>query len=412
MLLWVSFAILTAAVVAYLLRPLRQAQGPAAVASEAADVAVYRDQLKELEAERERGLIAASEIENARAEIARRLIKRAGSEASVAVEAKAGTGNVASTRRIYAGVAALLPVLGVVLYLAMGSPHLPAQPFAARDAGPDGEAAIAGLIQRVEERLRDHPEDGKGWDVIAPIYLRLGRYPEAAHAFAEANRLEGESERRLLGFAESTLLAESGVVTEPVRAAALRVLKIDPTRVQPRVWLALAREQDGDLAGAAADYRALLSGAPDDAPWRDAVAERLMLLQARLRGDQVEAAPAPTPAPSTAEGAPEGERPTRPAQDETGVSAADIAAMSREEQDAAVMSMVNRLAARLEDNAQDLEGWMRLARAYKVLGRDDDARLAIARARQTFESDEEALGRIADAEQALDLDAKEEKTTQ
>ena len=409
MLLWVSFAILTAAVVAFLLRPLRQAQGPQAVASEAADVAVYRDQLKELDAERERGLIAANELETARAEIARRLIKRAGKAESAAATPKDTAENSKFSRRIYAGMAALLPVLGIVLYLGMGSPHLPAQPFAARDTGPGSEVAIAGLIQRVEERLREHPEDGKGWDVIAPIYLRIGRYPEAAHAFAEANRLEGESVRRLLGFAEATLLAESGVVTEPVRTASLRLLQLDATHVQPRVWLALAREQDGDLAGAVADYRKLLSGASDEAPWRDAVAERLLLVEARLRGEPVEARPAP--AAGGPESAPQAMRPAAPTDGEAGVNPADLAAMSREEQDAFVGDMVARLAARLEENPQDIEGWLRLARAYKVLGRDDDARLAIVKARHAFAGDEGALGRIAGAENALGLAAKEDQTT-
>ena len=403
MLLWVSFAILTAAVVAFLLRPLRQAQGPAAIASEAADVAVYRDQLKELDAERERGLIPANEHASARAEIARRLIKRAGKAESIAAEAKQAGENSKFARRTYATMAALLPVLGVALYLGMGSPHLPAQPFAARDTGPGSDIAIAGLIQRVEERLREHPEDGQGWDVIAPVYLRIGRYPEAAHAYAEANRLQGESDRRLLGFAEATLLAESGVVTEPVRAAALRLLQLDATHIQPRVWLALAREQDGDLAGAVADYRKLLSGAPEDAPWRDAVAERLLLVQARLRGDQVEAQPAP--------GSVDAPQSAPPKEGEASVNPADVSTMSREEQDAFVGDMVARLAARLEETPQDIEGWLRLARAYKVLGRDDDARLAIVKARAAFAGDEEALGRIAGAEDALGLGAKEDQTT-
>ena len=409
MLLWVSFAILTATVVAYLLRPLRQAQGPAAIASEAADVAVYRDQLKELDAERERGLIPANEHASARAEIARRLIKRAGTTDSIAADLKQADENSKFSRRIYASMAALLPVLGIVLYLGMGSPHLPAQPFAARDTGPGSEIAIAGLIQRVEERLREHPEDGQGWDVIAPIYLRIGRYPEAAHAYAEANRLQGESDRRLLGFAEATLLAESGVVTEPVRTAALRLLQLDATHIQPRVWLALAREQDGDLAGAVADYRKLLSGAPDEAPWRDAVAERLLLVEARLRGEQVEAPSAQPPA--AAESAPHVPQSDAPKGSEPSVNPADLAAMSREEQDAFVGDMVARLAARLEETPQDIEGWLRLARAYKVLGRDDDARLAIVKARKAFAGDEEALGRIAGAESALGLGAKEDQTT-
>lgn len=402
MLLWVSFAILTAAVVAYLLRPLRQAKEQTAVAPEAADLAVYRDQLKELEAERERGLIAEGELESARTEVARRLIKRAGEESETRASTTTERAARTHAQSIYTAVAALLPLAGIVVYLALGSPHLPGQPFAAREAPTKGEPAIAALIKKVEDRLAEHPEDGKGWDVIAPIYLRLGKFPEAAHAYAEANRLEGETPRRLIGFSEATLMAEKGIVTEPVRITARRILELDADAIQPRIWLALGREQDGDLNGAAADYRKLLTGAPDDVPWRDAVAERLMLVEARLKGEDVDAKPAERSAKQAS-----------PSQEQDkGPTAADVAAMSREEQDAFVMGMVDRLAARLKEDPQDLQGWMRLARAYKVIGRDDDARSAISRARETFASDDEALKKIAGAEDALGLGTKEEKTTQ
>lgn len=409
MLLWVCFAILTVALVAYLLRPLRNAQATGAVESEQADLAIYRDQLKELESERERGLIAESELESARAEVARRLIKRAGAADQGDMEISATRRGATRVHRIYTAVAGLLPLAAVAVYLAIGSPHLPAHPFAAREAPtPDAENRIADLIKQVEDRLAENPEDGRGWDVIAPIYLRLGRFPEAAHAFAEANRLEGESARRLTGFAEATMLAEGGMVTEPVRITARRILELDADAFQPHVWLALGREQDGDLAAAARDYRKLLSRAADDAPWRDAVAERLMLVEARIRGEEVEAKPA-APLPDTAESAPKDSEQSSP-EAGSGTTAADVAAMSPDEQDAFVMGMVNRLAARLEENGQDLQGWMRLARAYKVIGRDDDARAAIAKARTAFAGDEDSLSEIAGAEDALGLAAKEEKT--
>ncbi|WP_296205071.1 c-type cytochrome biogenesis protein CcmI, partial [uncultured Hyphomicrobium sp.] len=245
MLLWLCFAFLTAAVVAMLLRPLR-AGGNGAVAPAEADLAVYRDQLRELEAERERGLIGDSDVEGARAEVARRLIKRANAGPDAG---PAAPSDPARARTIYTAVAIALPVLAIGLYVFTGSPQLPARPFAERQSKdiPDANqaAGIVELIQRVEARLREDPQDGKGWNAIAPVYLRLGRFADAAHAFAEANRLEGETVRRLTGFAEATLMAENGIVTEPVRRATLRILELEPSRIEVRVWLALAKEQDG-----------------------------------------------------------------------------------------------------------------------------------------------------------------------
>lgn len=403
MLLWLCFAFLTAAVVAFLLRPLRDASAPG-VEPVAADLAVYRDQLRELEAERERGLFIDSEIESARAEVARRLLKRAGSGAKGPAPAAEGA-SLSRARWTYTVVAALLPVVGITLYLAEGSPHLPNRPFAERKAAAaeSGDAAVSSLIARVEERLRAHPEDGKGWDVIAPVYLRMQRYAEAAHAFAEANRLEGESVRRLLGFAEATLLAENGIVSEPVRRAALRVLELEPRRIEVRVWLALAKEQDGDLAGAVAEYRDIHAKAPEQAPWRAAVSERLALVEKRIKGEparETRTAAAP-PAPSAEPG------PAAPA-----AQMPDVSAMTPAERDAFIAGMVDRLAARLKDNGKDLDGWIRLARAYKVLGRDDEARQAIADARRNFAGETAPLAEVEKAEESLGLGAKEPADTQ
>lgn len=398
MLLWVCFAILTAAVVALLLRPLRRAD-TMTVEPAAADLAVYRDQLRELDAERERGLVIESELESARAEVARRLLKRAGDDKVVA-PSRDDTTSHTRAQRIYLAVVALLPVVAIGLYLVSGSPQLAGHPYAERQGAEEGASSVVALIAKVEERLREHPEDGRGWDVVAPIYLRLGRFADAAHAFAEANRLEGETVKRLLGFAEATLMAENGIVSEAVRRTALRILQLEPTRIEVGVWLALAKEQDGDLAAAAAGYRELLAKAPENAPWRSAVAERLDLVTKKLNGENPGAAPKPT-APEAAAGK---GGPDAAAKD----AAPDVAAMSPADREAFIQSMVERLAARLKDNGKDADGWIRLARAYKVLGRDQDAANALASARENFADDKTALDQIAKAEQSLDQIGKEQ----
>lgn len=400
MLLWLSFAFLTAAIVAFLLRPLRRAPG-GAVAPAEADLAVYRDQLRELDAERDRGLFNDNEIDSARAEVARRLLKRAGATSPDAT--LSSSDDAASARRaqrIYVAVAALLPVVGIGLYLAEGSPHLPDLPFRERKVADVGQSNVGELIARVEERLREHPEDGRGWDVIAPVYLRLQRYADAAHAFAEANRLEGETVRRLLGFAEATMLANDGIVTEPVRKATLRVLELEPARIDVKVWLALAKEQDGDLPGAVAAYRAILAEAPADAKWRTAVSERIEVVEKKMRGEPVDEKTAGAEPPASAAVPPASAAPA---------GQPDVAAMSPAEREAFIAGMVDRLAARLKENGKDLDGWMRLARAYKVLGRDGDAEEAIASARANFAGDQASLGEIDRNAESLGL-KKEERT--
>ena len=433
MLLWIGFACLTAAVVALLLRPLRtSAPEQDAVGAVDADLAVYRDQLRELEAERDRGLGVEGDIESARAEIARRLLKRARTapDGSLALNEAPETSGAANARdpaavahsrarTIYAGLAAALPVLAVAIYVFTGSPGLPAQPYAERIAqrpntDPATAAGIVELIERVEVRLREKPDDGKGWDAIAPVYLRIGRFADAAHAFAEANRLEGESVRRLLGFAEATMMAENGIVTEPARRAALRILELEPKRIDVGIWLALAKEQDGDLAGALAAYREILAKAPAEAPWRQAVTDRIGVVERKMAGgpaatpqakvpesNQTPASKETAPAPSAA--APS----AAPAGPPAASGAPDVAAMSPAEREAFITSMVDRLAQRLAQDGKDLDGWLRLARAYTVLGRESDARGALASARTNFASETASLAEIDKAEENLGLKSKE-----
>src|SRR5262249_58861885 len=118
-----------------------------------------------------------------------------------------------------ATIAALAPLPTLALYLTHGSPGLPSYPMAGRIGLPLEQANVTELVAKVERQLREHPEDGQGWDVIAPIYFRLGRFREAADAYANATRLQGETVRRLAGFAESEVLAAAGIVGEAARAA-------------------------------------------------------------------------------------------------------------------------------------------------------------------------------------------------
>jgi len=366
MLVWLIAAALTGVVVGALLRPLRSA-APSQLPEAAADIAVYRDQLAEVDRDRERGLIGTAEAEAARAEIARRLLARATADHRLAREVAEPRSPRWPLRLVAGGV----PAFSALAYLAIGSPHLPGRPHAPRQAVAPGEAAPEELLARVEARLRATPEDGQGWDVIAPVYLRLGRYEDARQAYARALRLLGETPKRLAGLAESSVLASNGIVGEEARAAYEKIVRAEPGRPEPRFWLALAKEQDGKLAEAEADYRALMATAPADAAWRPAVEERLRIVAARRSvGDKGSVTTPSADAMAAAASLPE----------------ADRARM--------IAGMVEGLAKRLETDSRDLAGWQRLLRAYSVLGDGAKAAAALARARAVFKDDAKARAEL------------------
>ncbi len=375
MLIWLILAGITAIVLLVVLRPL--AARTVVHAPEAFDAAVYRDQLNEIESDRARGLIGEGEAEAARIEIARRLLaadsKERQSHPSVTSDGKA--------RAALMGVAIVVPLLALGLYLVYGSPRLPDQPLAARLQDPASEQNLAALVARVEARLRDHPEEGEGWEVIAPVYLSWRRYNDAADAYSQAIRLLGESPKRLSGQGQALVLANDGVVTERARQVLDRALELDRTLVEPRILLAIAKEQDGRFAEAIVDWRALLAAADTNAPWRAMVETRIAEAQAQLDGKPGQAQIAE---PGTGE-------------EERGPSAADVAAaetLAPAERQAMVERMVQGLAARLDQDGSDLPGWLKLMRAYSVLDRKEDARKALQRARSQFSGNTQALEQL------------------
>ena len=370
MLLWVILASLTAIVLFFLLRPLAGGHG-AEPAREAFNATVYRDQLEEIDSDRGRGLIGETEAEAARLEVARRLLA-ADSEMGDADGAEKGA---TRARLALVGVALALPLAVIGLYLLYGSPRLPDQSLAARLTDPAAETNIAALVARVEARLRSHPEEGEGWDAIAPVYMSGQLYTEAAGAYEQAIRLLGPSAQRLSGYGQALVLEKGGLVSEQARAALERALALDETLVEPRILIAIAKEQDGNFAGAIEDWRGLLDRRGADEAWRAMVETRIAEAEAQRSGKPVANAEVGAPGPS----------------------AADVAAaqgMSPDDRQAMIETMVQRLAARLDQQGDDLAGWLRLVRAYTVLDRKDEAQKALARAKGQFAGNAQAIEQL------------------
>jgi cytochrome c-type biogenesis protein CcmH len=378
-LLWIVLGCLTAIVILVLLRPLASS-GANDIAPEAFNAAVYRDQFGEIESDRARGLIGEAEAEAARLEIARRLLRADSKERASDRAAKSSSAKIVATLV----VALALPVLALGLYLVYGSPRLPDQPLAARLEDPASGQNLETLVARVEARLREHPEEGEGWEVIAPVYLGWGHYSDAAQAYGEAIRLLGPSAKRLSGQGQALVLANNGVVTEEARRALEQALALDQTLVEPRILLTIAKEQEGRFAAAIADWKALLAKQQGDAPWREMVEKRIAEDGAHLSGKPVAQAQPSAPAEAGQ-------------QDQRGPSAEDVAAaqnMSAADRRTMIERMVQGLAARLDQQSDDLPGWLKLVRAYSVLDRKDDAQKALARAKSQFSGNTQAIEQL------------------
>lgn len=353
MMIWAIFAAMTGGAIFALLWPLSHG-GKAAFADKADAASLYRSQVAEIDRDLARALIGPAEAEAARAEAARRLLRATAGQAAPAGETEP------SLRRRRASSALMLsvvPLLALLVYGVYGSPTAPDQPLAARvaKAGPRQDFAV--VFARMEAHLAANPGDAKGWSLIAPIYLRQGRYEEAERAYAAAARSGKADAETWAGLGEARTLAASGVVTAAAREAFSEALKQEPGNARSAFYLAVAREQDGDRSGAVAALKQLLASAPAGADWAG-------MVQAKI--DSLEGAPA------------------RDA----------IASLPAEQRDAAIRGMVEGLASRLEAGGGSLEEWTRLIRARTVLGQKEEARAAAAKARERLGQDASALAAL------------------
>lgn len=384
--LFALFALMTAVAALAVLWPLSRSR--ALKGEREADLAVYRDQLAEIDRDRESGRLPSEQAEAARTEVARRMLA---ADAARAAEAGAAAGG--TPRRRAAAVMALLlvPLFGAGLYAYLGTPDLPGAPLAERLAAPADRNDVAILVRKVEEHLARNPNDGTGYEVLAPIYLRLGRLDDAARAYAQTIRILGPTALRYSALGEVEVMAANGIVTADALKAFQEAVKLDPTEPRASYFLGVAAEQDGRDGDAAAIWSAMLARAPQDAPYVPLLKKALARVQGTAEGGA--AAGGPAPAAGTAP----------PAPGPTAADVANAASMPDGDRSAMIRGMVQRLQDRLTAAPDDLDGWLRLARAYKVLGEEDKARGAVAAARSAFAGKAEALARIDAAEKDLGL---------
>jgi cytochrome c-type biogenesis protein CcmH len=355
--LWLLFAGLTAAAVVSVLWPL--AKPPRLVGRGKTDIALYKAQLAEIERDEAQSLVAPEDAEGAKVEAARRLMAAAGAPESLAP--------ATSPRRVWLASLAVLflvPAVSISLYATIGHPELPDAPLAARLETAPSRMDLAVAVAKIEAHLVQHPDDGRGYEVLVPVYLQIGRTHDAVQAASAALRLLGPNAEREALYGETLVAAAQGVVTADAKQAFEAAAAADPSAPKPSFFLGLAAEQEGDAARAKEIWGKLAADAPQDAAWVQALRNRIASLDVRTGG---------------------------PPQ---GPMAAKIEAMPADARMGAIRNMVDGLAARLAQNGQDVEGWLRLVRSYTVLHEPDKARAALIDAKRNLASDPNASARI------------------
>ena len=378
--IWLFFGALGLVAAGVLLWGLLRRPGAAAARAEH-DLEVFRAQLRELEREVEAGLVDAGESEAARIEIQRRMLAADGAR-----EGRRGAGTPRSGWAVPVVVSVAVPGAAFALYLVLGSPQTPSVPFAGRagtgttqTAGAPAQQMVPDvetMMARLQQRLAENPDDLQGWVTLGQSLLVMGRHDEAVRAYDQAIVLDDGVAFLHAARGEALIRAANGAITEAARAAFQRALALDASDTRARFYTAVAKEQDGDRAGALDGLVALLDSAAPDASWYTGVREHAAALATDMGLDPDAVLP---PARAVADAPPQ-------------VSPATAA---------------ERLAARLEANPKDYQGWIALAEVRAALGDREGARAALDRGAEVYEGAPFVLQQFRQTASALGLDGTE-----
>ena len=381
MTVWIIAVLMSTVATAGLLLPLvwRRNRGDN---SAAYDIEVYKDQLNQVGQDYDRRLLSAEQAQAAKTEISRRLLQ-ADTRLQVSLNRSAKT---KPTRQIavIALVALIVPLGALSFYSYQGAPGIAGMPFAERTSEQPQTARsrppmnLEAAATQLRERLTKNPNDLRGWLLLARTYVSIQQFPQAVSAFEKALSLENGNANIISSYGEALYLAAGEVVTPASRTAFEETLKIRPDDTRSRYYLALSEYQAGDKKKALHSWAALVGDSPADAPWLSSVRTRAAEAAKELGLDVATVIPQPLPPSGDVEESQQPARGPMPA------SIEEAANLSSEERDERIRGMVDGLAAKLENNPRDFQGWMQLIRSYAVLKETNKAKKALAKAREVF----------------------------
>jgi len=266
---WSIAALLAAIAIAFVLPTLlghRRAAG--AATSAAANVAIHRDQLKELDADLAAGTLSPEQRDEARREIEQRLLD----------DVRTGDGTratAASGRRTAMAVAAAVPIAALLLYFAVGNPAALAPGAAAGDGHGITREQIEGMVERLATRMKENPEDAEGWAMLGRSYAVIDRHAEAAVAYANAVKRSEPDAQLLADYADALAMAQGrNLRGEPERLIA-QALKVDPRNVKALMLAGTVAFEKKDFKGAIAYWERILKVTPPDSPIADSVRDSI-----------------------------------------------------------------------------------------------------------------------------------------
>ena len=338
---------------------------------------IYHDQLNEIERDINHGVLSPIDGEALKTEIKKQLKRNT---KIVLANAKHQSKQAGARAPITVAIAivGIIPFTSYGLYSYLGSPGKPDLPFANRQFNPSVDAASAemdSLVKKLRERLDQNPNQLKGWILLGQSLVNLKRFNAASNAFKQALKIAPNRAEIAASTAETRFMAKDGKFDQEVRDYFKMAQRLNPEEHKALYYLGLDSFMAKKYASAIQYWVDLISISPAGAPWMDNVRGRLI--------DAAEASNLKISnfiprLKSASKSSKKLQQSGEPAPTQEDINNANE--MSKKEREKFIRSMVERLASRLKSAPNDLNGWRRLARSYRVLGEQKKAAEAEQRA--------------------------------
>lgn len=359
--IWIILTAITVCTFAIILVPLMKDKWKHSTNRQSYDIAVYKDQLREVERELERNIISSEEADNTRYEIQKRILAADSNGKDTA--RSPGKNSLVSV----VVLVATIPLFGLLLYQELGSPYTPDFPLAertdidlAQQQAANNPPNMDEIIPRLQDHVAKNPIDIEGWAMLARSLMSEQRYQEAADAHNRIYGLSGDLQDKA-DYTEALLLSNEMVISPNILTMFQDIHQQLPLDPRARFYIGLWSLQNDNPMQALQDWIDLHYLSEDGAPWIPALEEQINKA-ATESGIDINTIMISTSAQKLT---------TKMAIDQPGPSAEEIEAaqqMSEEDQNEMIRGMVQKLADRLAENPDDLQGWTKLERAYSVLG--------------------------------------------
>ena len=364
---WIISAFVLLATLIAIVRPILRARSNS---SDEYNTIVYHDQLNEIERDIKRGLLSLPDGEALKAEIEKR-IEDNKKNIKVGFENNSKKTSSRLPRAMAIVVVGTIPIISYGLYFHLGSPEKPDLPYSERQFSSSVKTVDTGmdrLVRDLRDRLDQNPNQLKGWILLGKSLVSLKLYSDASNAFKRASKIEPNRSDIAASVAETSFMAQGGEFNQEVRYFFKLAQKINPREHKALYYLGLDSFMEKEYSTAIQYWVDLISISPVGAPWLDSVRGRLIMASkasklkissfvSRLKSQRLN------------------DNQQNPESGPTQEDIKNANDMSEKERENFIRSMVDRLAERLKSEPNDLNGWRRLARAYRVLGEKQKAAL-------------------------------------